>query len=175
LPHPAVLLAASYALAAVIYHLVPGTVGEPPSGLGVLADVSIDTLLIIGLAGYVHLLRKETHPPSPPSRRWLAAHYGSAAALCLLAASFSDVIPLPTFAQQLHAYQATFLAYYMTTAGRLLGYLVGPAGARPGTALFAVGMALEAGGWILLEVAGAPGLIPPLLPSIAPALPAPFP
>src|SRR5262249_15529417 len=114
------------------------------------------------------------HPHSPPSRRWLAAHYGSAAALCLLAATFTTVIPLPTFAQQLRAYQAAFLAYYMTTAGRLLGFLVGPRGTRPGTALFAGGMALQAGGWILLEIAGAPRLIAPLVASIGLAFAAPF-
>ena len=174
LPHPAVLVSASYALAAVVFQLVRASAGDPPSSLRVFAYVSIDALLILGLAGYVHLARREAQPHSPPSRRWLVAHYGAAAALCLLAAAFPSVIPLPTFAQQLRAYRAAFLAYYMTTTGRLLGHLVGPAGARPGIALFTWGMVLAAGGGILLETAGASGLTAALITSIGLTFAAPF-
>ena len=130
--------------------------------------MSIDVLLILGLAGYVHL----THGSA--GRWWLAGHYGSALALCLLAAVFPAVIPLPTFAQQVAVYRAAMLAYYMTSAGRILGDLVGPADGRPGKALFALGMVLAAGGWMLLENAHAPELTAPLVAAIGLAFAAPF-
>ena len=168
LPHPGVLMALSYALSAVMYRLIPAPDGSPRPLLTIVAFVSIDVLLILGLAGYVHL----THGSA--GRWWLAGHYGSALALCLLAAVFPAVIPLPTFAQQVAVYRAVLLAYYMTSAGRILGDLVGPADARPGKALFALGMVLAAGGWMLLESAHAPQLTAPLVAAIGLAFAAPF-
>ena len=174
LPHPGLLMALSYGLAAVAHQLVPPAAGEPPSAGRIVTYVSIDVLVILGLAGYVHLARKEAHPEAPPPRRWLAVHYGIAAALCLLAATFPAVIPLPTIAQQLRVYQAAFLAYYLTTAGRIVGFLVGPSGVRSGVALFACGMVLAAGGGILLEIARAPALVAPLVAAIGLAFAVPF-
>src|SRR5262249_8436283 len=138
-PHPGIPMALAYALGAVAHHLVREPAGALPSAGRIAANVSIDVLVILGLAGYVHLARNEAHPEAPPGRRWLAGHYGVAVALCLLAATFPDVIPLPIFEQQRRAYEALFLAYYLTSTGRIVGFLVGPSGARPGVALFALG------------------------------------
>jgi signal transduction histidine kinase len=168
LPHPGVLMALSYALSAVLYRVVPAPDGSPRPLLTIVGFVSIDVLLILGLAGYVHL----THGSA--GRWWLAGNYGSALALGLLAAIFPAVIPLPTFAQQVAVFRAVLLAYYMTSAGRILGDLVGPADGRPGKALFALGMVLAAGGWMLLESAHAPNLTAPLVAAIGLAFAAPF-
>src|SRR5262249_13390745 len=174
LPHPGIVMALSYALGAVAHNLLREPVGALPSAGRIAANVSIDVLIILGLAGYVHLARNQVHPEAPPARRWLAVNYGVAVALCLLAATFPDVIPLPTFEQQQRAYEAAFLAYYLTSTGRIVGFLVGPSGARPGVALFALGMALAGGGWLLLEIAGAPTLVAPLVAAIGLAFAVPF-
>src|SRR5262249_50313937 len=90
-----------------------------------------------------------------------------------LAGTFPWVIPLPTFARQLAAYRVVFLTYDLTMAGRTLGWLVGPK-TRPGVALFAFGMALAAGGWLLVEISGARWLAAPLGAAIGLAFAAPF-
>ena len=167
LPHPGVLVGASFALEAVSGGVDPGPIGI---AIYVLADV----LLVLGLAGYVDISRRRARPEELPARQWLIGNYGPALAMCLLAASFPLVIPLPTFSQQLAAYRAIFLTYYLTTAGRTLGWLVGPAGGPPGLGLFAFGMVLAAGGWLLLSIAGSVTLFAPLGAAIGLMLGVPF-
>jgi signal transduction histidine kinase len=165
--HPGTLFALSFVLAALPYEAHPG-----PSRIA--AYVLGDALTALGIAGYAHLARRRALPAEPPRRRWLVANYGPALAVCLLAAAFPLIIPLPTFGQQLAVYHAIFLTYYLTTAGRALGWLVGPAGGPPGVGLFAFGMVLEGGGWTLLTIAGAFGLFAPLAAAIGLMLGAPF-
>jgi signal transduction histidine kinase len=167
LPHPGVLVGLSYALA-----VLPQDVDLGP--IRIAAYVLGDALFALGFAGYVHLARRRATPEHSPGRWWLAANYGPAVALSLLAATFQDVIPLPTFPRQLEAYRAIFLFYTLTTAGRTLGWLVGPSGAPPGVALLAFGMVLAAGGWLLVAIAGAHGLVAPLAAAIGLAFAAPF-
>jgi signal transduction histidine kinase len=165
--HPGTLFALSFVLAAVPYEADPGP-------FRIAAYVLGDALVALGMAGYAHLARLRALPAEPPRRGWLVANYGPALAVGLLAAVFPLIIPLPTFAQQLAVYRAIFLTYYLTTAGRALRWLVGPAGGAPGVGLFAFGMALEGGGWILLTIAGAVRLFAPLGAAIGLMLGAPF-
>jgi hypothetical protein len=165
--HPGVLFALSFVLAAVPHEGDPGPSRIAAYALG-------DALAVLGMAGYTHLARRLALPAEPPRRRWLVANYGPAFAMCLLAAAFPLVIPLPTFSQQLAVYRAIFLTYYLTTAGRALGWLVGPAGGPPGLGLFAFGMVLAGGGWLLLTIAGSVRLFAPLAAAIGLMLGAPF-
>ena len=167
LPHPAALAALSFALGALPQDAGPAPVRIAAYALG-------DALLALALAGYAHLARQRARPGEPAGRRWLLANYVPAVAMCLLACTFRLVIPLPSFPQQLAAYRAVFLAYYLTTTGRTLGWLVGHAGGGPGAGPFASGMVLAAGGWLLVEIAGARGLVAPLDAAIGLTLAAPF-
>src|SRR5260370_248714 len=81
---------------------------------------------------------------------------------------------VPAFALPGGADRAERPPYCTASAGRTRGGLGGPAGARPGTPLFALGMVLAAGGWMLLESAHAPGLAVPLVAAIGLAFAAPF-
>jgi len=167
LPHPGVLVGPSFALDAVSGGVEPGPIRI---AVYILADV----LVVLGLAGYVDISWRRAHPEELPARQWLIGNYGLALAMCLLAAAFPVVIPLPNLSQQFAAYRAIFLTYYLTTAGRTLGWLIGPAGGPPGLGLFAFGMVLAAGGWLLLSIAGSVTLSAPLAAAIGLMLGAPF-
>lgn len=166
-PHPGVLAMLSLALAAL-----PQQADPPP--IRVAAYMLGDILFVLALAGYAHLARQRARPGEPAGRRWLLINYAPAIAMCLLACTFRLVIPLPSFPEQLAAYQAVFLAYFLTTTSRTLGWLVDSAGGRPGAGLFALGMVLAGGGRLLLEIARAHELVAPLGAAIGLTLAAPF-